>query len=242
MSGFAWHCVADLLHLRLRALLVRPRLRDRVGEVVREPVGRIVRDLLAVDAAHVAGRAGRHEHVARRQRFRRRVEIQQALLRVEHHAVLRLLVDLELRVIGPHVALPAGRRQPRDRDRARVPRVARRAACRSCRRRSACRCCGSCAQPLVGRRRAFERDQRMRRPLRVAGLISLGEIDLLRRQALRAEHRRPRHAGVTAAQELLVDRLVAAAAVARRQLRDDREAVMLLLRAAPPPADGSRGS
>ena len=47
-----------------------------------------------------------------------------ALLGREHDAVLRLVVDLELRVIGPHVALAAGRRQASDLDRGGVPRMA----------------------------------------------------------------------------------------------------------------------
>jgi hypothetical protein len=87
---------ADLLHRGLSAIPIRPRLRDRVGEVIRQPIRRIVRHFLPVQAAHVAGRAGRHEHVARRQRLGRRVQLEQLLLRMEHDAVLRFLVNLEL--------------------------------------------------------------------------------------------------------------------------------------------------
>ena len=147
---------AHLLHGRLRAIVVRPRLRDRIGEVVRQPIGRIVRHLLAVEPAHVAGRARRHEHVARRQRLRRRVELQQLLLRVKHDAVLRLFVDLELRVIRPDVALAARRRQPRDRDRRGVARVARRARAD---RAVVVRLADAVALRAAarGRRRAFER-------------------------------------------------------------------------------------
>ena len=55
---------ADLLHLGLGLRVVRPLASSRVGEVVGEALGRIVRDLQAVEAAHVAGGAGGDEHVA----------------------------------------------------------------------------------------------------------------------------------------------------------------------------------
>ena len=53
----------------LALLVVRPLVRDGGEEQVREPLGRVVRDLLPLQAAHVAGRAGRHGHVAGRQLF-----------------------------------------------------------------------------------------------------------------------------------------------------------------------------
>ena len=54
----------------------------------------------------------------------RRVEVQQIFLRCEHDAVLRFLVDFDLRMVGPHVALAAGGGQPGDARRKGVPRVA----------------------------------------------------------------------------------------------------------------------
>ena len=89
-----------------------------------EPIGWIVGNLEAVDAAHVAGGAGGHKHVARGERARIGVEIEQIALRREHDAMLRLVVDLDLRVVGTHVALAAGGGQASQRDRTGVAGVA----------------------------------------------------------------------------------------------------------------------
>jgi hypothetical protein len=62
--------------------------RDCIGKIPAEPVGRIVRNLEAVDAAHVAGCAGWHKHIARRERAWIGIELQQVALSGEHDAVL----------------------------------------------------------------------------------------------------------------------------------------------------------
>ena len=79
---------ADLLHIDLGLKVVWTMGRDSVGEIPAESIGRIVSNLQAVDAAHMAGRAGWHEHVASRQRARIGVEPKKVALGGEHHAVL----------------------------------------------------------------------------------------------------------------------------------------------------------
>jgi len=78
-------------------------------------------------------------------------------------------------------------------------------------------------------RLAFQRGERVRRAPGVSRVILLGETDLLGRECLFAIHRGTRNARVPAAQELLVDRLVAAAAISRRRMFGDHEPVMLVL-------------
>ena len=121
--------------------------------------------------------------------FGRRVQLQQLLLGVKHDAVLRLLVDLELRVVRPHVALPAGRRQPRDRHRRRVPRVAGRAGAD---RAVVVRLADAVALGAAARRgrRPFELHQRMRRPLARRPVDSVPRTRPARVSAL--PRRRPR--------------------------------------------------
>ena len=76
-------------------------------------------------------------------------EVEQALLGGEHDAVLRLVVDLELRMVRAHVALAAG---------ASAGGRARPTTCAGCGRRCRCRSVPSalgvptlwhCSQPLV---------------------------------------------------------------------------------------------
>ncbi len=174
----------------------------------------------------MAGRARRHEHVPRRQSGRRCVELQHLLLRVKHHAVLRLFVDLQLGVVRTEVALSAGRGQTGDGDRRGMPRVARGA-----------RADGSVLVRLAdavalsaaarGRGRSLELCQGVGRAPGAAWLIALRELDLFRLQPLLTEDRGPRSRRVAAPQELLVDRLVTASTVPRRQLCRDDETVMV---------------
>ena len=56
----------DLFHVDLGLKVVRTMGRNCVGEVPAEPVRRIVGNLEAVDAAHVARCAGWHKHVTSR--------------------------------------------------------------------------------------------------------------------------------------------------------------------------------
>src|SRR5262245_41680814 len=216
---------AGLFHVRLREREARTLGRNLGREQVREPLARVVRDLLAVQSAHVAGGAGGDEHVPRGELLRVGAEFQVAPLRREHDAVFRLVVDFELRVVGAHVALAARRRQAGDLDRRRVPRVA----------------CGAVADrpvrvrladpvaldaPGDDRRRAFQGDQRIRGALAGPGVLLLREIDLFGRKPLFAVDRRPRRRGVAAAEELLVLRLVAPAAVRGRHGLRNHEAVV----------------
>ena len=99
---------AGLLHVDLPLLVGRPLLRGRGEEPVGEPLGDVVGDLLPFEPAHVAGRAGGHGHVVGGELLRPGGEVHVGLLGVEQDAVLRLVVDLELGVVGPHVALAAG--------------------------------------------------------------------------------------------------------------------------------------
>ena len=78
-------------------------------------------------------------------------------------------------------------------------------------------------------RRAFQGGQRVGRPFARTGVVLFAEGNLLGAEILVAVNRRPGRRGVAAAQELLIDRLMARAAVARRQPRGDDEAVMVLL-------------
>ena len=86
----------DLLHVDLRLQVIRAMCCDRIREIPAEPVRWVVSNFEAVDAAHVARRTGRHEHVASRKRARIGVELQQIALSREHDTVLRFVVDLDL--------------------------------------------------------------------------------------------------------------------------------------------------
>src|SRR5215469_17231790 len=79
------------------------------------------------------------------------------------------------------------------------------------------------------RRRAFRRDEWMRRAFRSSGLILFCEGDLFRLQSLLAINRRPGCCCVTAAQEFLINTLVAGAAVSRGKMCGDYESMMVLL-------------
>ena len=77
--------------------------------------------------AHVAGGTGGTGMSAVGELVGLRVQVHAAPLGVEEHAVLGLVVDLELGVVGPHVALAAGLGQPRQRHRGDVAGMAGRA-------------------------------------------------------------------------------------------------------------------
>jgi len=68
-----------------------------------------------------------NEHVAGGQRLGRRVQIQQALLRLEHYSMLRFFIDLNLRMVRSHVALCASTWQAGYSNRTDVPGMAGRA-------------------------------------------------------------------------------------------------------------------
>ena len=217
---------ADQLHFCLGGGVVGAAFGDGVGEVVGQALGRIVGDAHAVEAAHVAGGAGGDEHVARGEGVGRRVKIQQAFLGLEHDAVLGLLIDFDLRVVGTHVALGAGARQPSDAHGTGVARVAG----------------GAGADGAVGigpadavaliaaaghRRAAFELRERMRGTASAAGLISFREVYLLRAEAFFAVDGGPRGCGMPAVEKLLVDVFMAGAAVAGGELGGNGKAVVV---------------
>ena len=217
---------ADLLHVDLRLEIVGPMGADGVGKIPTEPVGRIVRDLESVDAAHMAGGAGGHKHIARRECARIGIELEQVALGGEHHAVLGLVVDLHLRVVWAHVALAAGSGQSRKSDRTGVARMAFGATADGAvviwlADGVALLAAGGDGGVSFGQR------ERVGRTLGASGLELLAEGDLLSAQALLAMDGGPTGCGVTAAQELLVDAFVAGAAVARREMGADHEAVVI---------------
>src|SRR5215469_3520826 len=169
---------AHLFHLGLPDGIVRPLVADGVGQIKREPVGRIVGQANAIEAAHVTSGAGGHKHIAGGESLRRGVQIEQVLLSLEHHPVFGFLVNFDLRVIRPHVALSASRRQARNTNRTGMPGVALRA--------------GSDGPVSIGaayamallastghRRSAFELYEWMRRPARASRLVLLREVHLL---------------------------------------------------------------
>ena len=127
LSTTCWPCVvnavnkglrvalrANLLHVDLGLQVIRTMSRNCVGKVPAQPVRWIVCNLKAVDAAHVARGASGHKHVASRKCARIGVQFQQIALGGEHNPVLRFVVNLDLRVIGTHVALPTRAWQPRE--------------------------------------------------------------------------------------------------------------------------------
>src|SRR4051812_37858656 len=125
------------------------------------------------------------------------------------------------------MTLPARRRQAGNRHRARMACVAGGARPN---RSVFVRLADAMAVRAAARRsrRAFERDERMRRTSCVPGLIPFCERHLLCTEPALAKHSGPGHRRVPAAKELLIDRFVTASAVSGGELRDDREAVMLL--------------
>ena len=120
-------CVAlhtGFFHVRLGQCVPRALRRNLGGKQIGESLAWVVRYLLAVEPAHVTGGAGGDEHVARREFLRRDVQFELASLGREHDAVLRFAIDFELRMVGAHVALAAGRRQAGHLHRGGVARVA----------------------------------------------------------------------------------------------------------------------
>src|SRR6478752_9770853 len=132
-------------------------------------------------------------------------------------------------MIRPHVALSAGSRLARDRDRTCMPGVATGA--------------GSNGAVGIGfanavalfaatghRRSTFELHERVRRPPGASGLIGLRQVHHLRSESFFPIHRRPGGRGMAAMEELLVDLLVATAAISGGQAgRRNREAMMVFL-------------
>src|SRR5262249_3054578 len=74
----------------------------------------------------------------------------------------------------------------------------------------------------------FKSHERMWRTLDASRLISLGKVHLLRSECFLSSHRSPRHSGMPAVQELLIDVFVAAAAVARGEGANDGKSVVRL--------------
>jgi len=100
--------------------------------------------------------------------------------------------------------------------------------CRSSRLRSACRRVALRAA-AADRGRPFERGDGVRRTVDAAGMVLLGECDLLGGEILRAADRRPRRRGMAAAKELPVLRGVAARAVRGGEALGHHEAAMIEL-------------
>ena len=103
---------ADLLHVDLRLQVVGTVGTDSVSKVPAKAVRGVMSYFEPVDAAHVAGSAGGNKHVARGKRAGIGIQMQKIALRREHDAMLGFVVDLDLRMVWPHVALPTSGWQP----------------------------------------------------------------------------------------------------------------------------------
>src|SRR5579872_3891966 len=170
---------------------------------------------------------GGHKHVVGRQRARVGVQFKEMLLRSEHDAVFRLVVDFDLRVIGPHVALRASRGQPSQCNGTGVSRVASRAGADG----AVVVWLADCMALLATRlhcRATFCNDEGVWRPLGAARLKLLAERDLFRSQALLAVDRGPAWRRMTAVQEFLIDAFVTTAAISCREMGADDKAVVIL--------------
>jgi len=218
---------ADLLHVGLRVDIIRPLAGNGVGQVERETLRRIVRHLVSIDAAHVTGGAGGNPHVMGGELLRRFSQIQKHRLGIEQNSVLGFLIDFDLGVIGTHVTLAAGTGLASHCDGAGVPRVTSRAGAdgaigiRFADRVALLAAAGHGGSP-------FERCERMRRALGVSRMVLLSESDLVGREPSFPINGGPGNRGVAAAEELLVDRLMAAAAIRSRKVLGDDESVMLI--------------
>ena len=174
-------------------------------QIIREPLGRVVRDAAAVEPAHVAGRTGGNEHVFGGQAVGGRFQVQQILLRGEHDAVLGLRINFDLRMIGAEMALAAGAGQPGDFHGGRVPGMAERAVADAAVGVGfANRVTGDAA--ALRRRIALQFRQRMRRTFHRAGMQFFHLVNHLRRKILVAHDRHPRRRGVAAPHKLVIDR------------------------------------
>ena len=107
-------------------------------------------------------------------------------------------------MVRPHVALAAGRRQARDLDRSGVARVAGGAGAERTIGIGLADAVATDA-PALGGWPAFERDERIGRPLATAGVELFREGHLLRREVFVTVDGGPRRGGVPAAGKLLVD-------------------------------------
>src|SRR5215469_1424957 len=103
------------------------------------------------------------------------------LLCLKHHAMLGLLIDLNLRVVRTHMALCARRGEPSQRNGTGVTRM-------TCRARADCAVIVGLPDRVAlltaarHRRSTFCSDERMRRTFRSSGLVLLREGNLLRLQ------------------------------------------------------------
>jgi len=218
---------ADLLHVVLREKVVWPFLGNCVREVVGQAFGGVVRHLVAIDAAHMAGCTCWDPHVVRSEHLWRLGEIQQPRLCVEQNTMLRFFVYFDLRVVWTHMTLTAGARLAGNRYRTRMPRVA-----------GGTRADGPIviwpadAVTLIATARhgrcPFERGEWMRRALGVSRMVLLSEVGLFGRDPAFPIDCRPRNRGVTAAEEFLIDGLVAPAAIRGRQVLGDHESVVVI--------------
>src|SRR5262249_23472834 len=121
-TGMALH--TGFFHVLLSVCVARTLRRNLGGQQVGESLTWVVRYLLAIEPAHVTGGAGGNKHFARRELLRGDAKFELPSLGREHDAVLRFVVDFELRVVGAHVTLATRGRQAGDLDGRSVPGVA----------------------------------------------------------------------------------------------------------------------
>ena len=148
---------------------------------------------------------------------------------VEEDAVFGLFVDFDLRMVRPHVALGAGRRQAGQFDGGSVTGVTSGAGPDGAVGVGlAVDAVATGAASLDGGL-ALQADERIRRPLRTTRLKLLAERDLLRGEALLSVDSGPGRRGVPAVQKLLILLIVTTPAVGGRHRFRDLEAVMVHL-------------
>src|SRR5215472_7300295 len=149
-------------------------------------------------------------------------------LGLKQHSVARLLIDFNLGMIRTHVTLCTGAWEPRDSHRTGMPCVTDSAV--SDRAVSVRPSHAMARLTSTGFRRcSFQLSQRIRGATGTSRLIGLRKIHLVGGEPLLAVDRSPRGRCVAAAQELLINVLVAAAAVTRCQLAGDYETVVIYL-------------
>src|SRR5262249_46417333 len=105
--------VADVLHVRAPLFGILERLGNRGTQGPADARAHVVGRGLLGRRAHVAGRAGRRPAVVLAHAPGGLLQVELVLVRGVEYAVLGFLVDLDLRVIRPEVALAAGVRLAR---------------------------------------------------------------------------------------------------------------------------------
>ena len=210
--AFRAHFLHRDLPTRVAGTLLGHCREQRPGQALREVVGHVH----ALQTAHVARRTGGHGHVGRRQILGWSVKAHVGPACAVQNPVLGLVEDLDLGVVGAHMALAAGLRLPGQRHGGRVPRVTLGTATDGAVGLGLADGMTAHATGLVDAAPLGQR-QCIGRPIDGSRVHALGCGDLLVGETLGAHHRRPRRRGMAAAHELLVLSAVTVATVGGRQ-------------------------